>query len=286
MPSSWKPRRWLTVLLGIVLQPFVFLYVNRPRLFWLYLLITLVVAAVDWYFGLALTLLFSLICPVHALLIARRFDADMPRRWFNRASVAVGLYLAVMLSILGARTFLYEPYEVPSASMHPTLVEGNLFVAQKWGFAHRSLFGLTLPGSDGLDARHLQRGEVYVFYPPAHDVLYVKRLMALPGDVIALTPDGVVINGEKLSRELLSELDGVRVYREQNGGKSYRIQQLDAAAQQPIQTFKVPEGHYFFLGDNRDNSNDSRYWGSVEAARIVGEMVWLVSKPAPAGATR
>lgn len=279
MPSSWKPRLWLTVLLGIVLQPFVFLYVNRPRLFWLYLLLALVVAGIDWYYELALTLVFSLICPLHAVLIVRRYDPQRPRRWFNRASVAVGLYLAVMLGILGARTFLYEPYEVPSASMHPTLVEGNLFVAQKWGFAHRSLFGFTLPGSDSLDTRHLQRGEVYVFYPPEHDVLYVKRLMALPGDVIALTPDGVVINGERLPRERLSDADGVRVYREQNGGKRYLIQQLDAAAQQPIQTFKVPEGHYFFLGDNRDNSNDSRYWGSVAAARVVGEMVWLVSKP-------
>ena len=92
-------------------------------------------------------------------------------------------------------------YQVPSASMHPTLVEGNLFVAQKWGFAHRSLFGFTLPGSDRLDAARLQRGKVYVFYPPDHDMLYVKRLIALPGDVIALTPDGVVINGERLPRD-------------------------------------------------------------------------------------
>ena len=279
MLSPWKPRLWLTVLLGIVLQPFVFLYVNRPRLFWGYLPVTLVVAGIDWYFELALTLAFSLICPLHAVLIARRYDVSTPRRWFNRASVAVGLYLAVMLAILGARTFLYEPYQVPSASMHPTLVEGNLFVAQKWGFAHRSLFGFTLPGSDRLDAARLQRGKVYVFYPPDHDMLYVKRLIALPGDVIALTPDGVVINGERLPRELLSDTDGVRIYREQLGGQSYRVQQLDSAAQQPIQTFRVPEGHYFFLGDNRDNSNDSRYWESVAAERVVGEMIWLASKP-------
>lgn len=285
MSSPWKPRLWLTVLLGIVLQPFVFLYVNRPRLFWGYLLVSLVTAGIDWYYELALTLLFSLICPLHAVMIVRRYDPQTPRRWFNRASVAVGLYLAVMVSILGARTFLYEPYQVPSASMRPTLMEGNLFVAQKRGFAHRSLFGFTLPGSDQLDTARLQRGQIYVFYPPGHDVLYVKRLMALPGDVIALTPDGVVINGERLPRELLSDSEGIRIYRERNGGQSYRIQQLDAAAPQPIQTFKVPQGHYFFLGDNRDNSNDSRYWGSVLAERVVGEMVWLVNKTDPAAST-
>ena len=279
MPASWSPRVWLSVVLGIFLQPFVFLYVNRPGLFWLYLVASLVCAGVDWYFGLALTLLFSLLCPLHAALIARRYDPTQPRRWYCRAWVPVGLYLLLMGLILGTRTYLYEPYSVPSASMYPGLREGDLFIAQKWGFAHRSLFGFTLPGSDRLDAARLQRGKVYVFYPPDHDMLYVKRLIALPGDVIALTPDGVVINGERLPRELLSDTDGVRIYREQLGGQSYRVQQLDSAAQQPIQTFRVPEGHYFFLGDNRDNSNDSRYWGSVAAERVVGEMIWLASKP-------
>ena len=279
MPASWSPRVWLSVVLGIFLQPFVFLYVNRPGLFWLYLVASLVCAGVDWYFGLALTLLFSLLCPLHAALIARRYDPAQPRRWYCRAWVPVGLYLLLMGLILGTRTYLYEPYSVPSASMYPGLREGDLFIAQKWGFAHRSLFGFTLPGSDRLDAARLQRGKVYVFYPPDHDMLYVKRLIALPGDVIALTPDGVVINGERLPRELLSDTDGVRIYREQLGGQSYRVQQLDSAAQQPIQTFRVPEGHYFFLGDNRDNSNDSRYWGSVAAERVVGEMIWLASKP-------
>ena len=74
MPASWSPRVWLSVVLGIFLQPFVFLYVNRPGLFWLYLVASLVCAGVDWYFGWALTLLFSLLCPLHAALIARRYD--------------------------------------------------------------------------------------------------------------------------------------------------------------------------------------------------------------------
>ena len=86
MLSPWKPRLWLTVLLGIVLQPFVFLYVNRPRLFWGYLPVTLVVAGIDWYFELALTLAFSLICPLHAVLIARLDNPDL-----TQALVAVRL---------------------------------------------------------------------------------------------------------------------------------------------------------------------------------------------------
>ena len=278
MPASWSPRVWLSVVLGIFLQPFVFLYVNRPGLFWLYLVASLVCAGVDWYFGLALTLLFSLLCPLHAALIARRYDPTQPRRWYCRAWVPVGLYLLLMGLILGTRTYLYEPYSVPSASMYPGLREGDLFIAQKWGFAHRSLFGLRLPGSGHVDTARLRRGQVYVFYPPGHEVLYVKRLMALPGDIIALTPDGVVINGQTLPRtELLSGV-GLHVYREDNGPQSYRIQQLDDAPPSAVRTFKVPAGHYFFLGDNRDNSNDSRYFGSVPADQIVGELIWQGSE--------
>ncbi|MEB3734277.1 signal peptidase I [Halopseudomonas pachastrellae] len=278
MPASWSPRVWLSVVLGIFLQPFVFLYVNRPGLFWLYLVASLVCAGVDWYFGWALTLLFSLLCPLHAALIARRYDPAQPRRWYCRAWVPVGLYLLLMGLILGTRTYLYEPYSVPSASMYPGLREGDLFIAQKWGFAHRSLFGLRLPGSGHVDTARLRRGQVYVFYPPGHEVLYVKRLMALPGDIIALTPDGVVINGQTLPRTELLSGAGLHVYREDNGPQSYRIQQLDDAPPSAVRTFKVPAGHYFFLGDNRDNSNDSRYFGSVPADQIVGELIWQGSE--------
>ncbi|MGI3128898.1 signal peptidase I [Halopseudomonas pachastrellae] len=278
MSTAWTPRVWLSVVLGIFLQPFVFLYVNRPGLFWLYLVASLVTAGVDWYFGLALTLAFSLICPLHAALIARRYDPAQVRRWYCRAWVPVGLYLLLMASILGTRLYLYEPYSVPSASMHPTLLEGDLFVAQKWGFAHRSLFGQRLPGSGLVDTARLRRGQVYVFYPPDQQVLYVKRLMALPGDVIALTPDAVVINGQILPRTLLVDAAGRRIYREVNGGQSYRIQELDDAPPGEVRTFKVPPGHYFFLGDNRDNSNDSRYFGSVPAEQVVGELVWTAAE--------
>ena len=228
------PKLWIALLLGIFLQPFVFLYVNRPKLFWSYLFAALLIAAVDWYFVLSLHLL--------------------------------------------VRAFLYEPYAVPSASMHPTLVEGDVVVVQKWGYAQSALFGYALPGSAAVAPERLQRGNVYVFYPPDRDNLFVKRLMALPGDVIALTEQGVVINGETLPEALLSDTEELTRFSESLDGLEYQVQYLKGLPKQPIRTFKVPAGHYFFLGDNRENSADSRHWGSVPAQRIVGEVVAIVPK--------
>lgn len=271
MATVRPPKIWIAVILGIFLQPFVFLYVNRPRLFWPYLLAALVVAAVDWYLVLGLHLLFSLICPLHACWIIRRGTSLQPRRWYSRVWVVIGFYLGLMLGVMLVRAFLYEPYAVPSASMHPTLVEGDVVIVQKWGFAQAALFGHALPG-----AERLQRGEVYVFYPADRDELYVKRLMALPGDVIAITEQGVVINGERLPSQRLSDTDSLSLYAETAEGESYRIQYRKDAPPREARTFRVPEGRYFFLGDNRDNSDDSRHWGSVPVGRIVGEVVAVV----------
>lgn len=276
MSNARTPKIWIAVLLGIFLQPFVFLYVNRPRLFWPYLLAALVIAAVDWYLVLGLHLLFSVICPLHACWIIRRYDASQPRRWYSRVWVVIGFYLGLMLSVLLVRAFLYEPYAVPSASMHPTLVEGDMVIVQKWGFAQSALFGYTLPGAGSVAPERMQRGKVYVFYPADRDVLYVKRLLALPGDVIAITAQGVVINGETLSNEPMGETDVLSSFSETAGSEQYRIQYLKDAPPRTIRTFKVPDGHYFFLGDNRDNSDDSRHWGSVPAQRIVGEVVGVL----------
>jgi len=278
LTTASPPKIWIAVLLGIFLQPFVFLYVNRPRLFWPYLLVGLVVAAVDWYLVLGIHLLFSVICPLHAWWIIRRYDPGQPRRWYSRVWVLIGLYLGLMLSVLLVRTFLYEPYAVPSASMHPTLVEGDVVIVQKWGFAQSALFGYALPGAEAVAPERMQRGKVYVFYPPDHEVLYVKRLMALPGDVIALTEQGVVVNGKTLSSDLVSKTDEFDRFAEGAGSEQYQIQYLKDASPGAIRTFRVPEGHYFFLGDNRDNSDDSRHWGSVLAQRVVGEVVGVVPK--------
>ncbi|MBA6419394.1 signal peptidase I [Pseudomonas sp. 5Ae-yellow] len=272
------PKLWIALLLGIFLQPFVFLYVNRPRLFWSYLFAALLIAAVDWYFVLSLHLLFSVICPLHACWLVRRCDTEQPRPWYSRIWVVIGFYLGLLLSILLVRAFLYEPYAVPSASMHPALVEGDVVVVQKWGYAQSALFGYALPGSAAVAPERLQRGNVYVFYPPDRDNLFVKRLMALPGDVIALTEQGVVINGETLPEALLSDTEELTRFSESLDGLEYQVQYLKGLPKQPIRTFKVPAGHYFFLGDNRENSADSRHWGSVPAQRIVGEVVAIVPK--------
>ncbi len=276
MATVRPPKIWIAVVLGIFLQPFVFLYVGRPRLFWPYLLLALVVAAVDWYLVLGIHLLLSLICPLHAGWVIRRSEGTLPRPWYSRVWMVIGFYLGLMLSTLLVRAFFYEPYAIPSASMHPGLVEGDVVVVQKWGYAQSALYGYALPGAAALSPTRMQRGKVYVFYPPGTEALYVKRLLALPGDVIALTEQGVVLNGENLTRSESGETEALRTYVEQAGDQIYSVQYRKDAPSKAIRTISVPEGHYFFLGDNRDNSDDSRHWGSVPAERIVGEVVAVV----------
>lgn len=188
----------------------------------------------------------------------------------------------VILIVLLLRSFLAEPFRIPSGSMMPTLMVGDFILVNKYEY------GLRLPvlRSRVTEGRAPTRGEVAVFrYPEDERIDFVKRIIGLPGDEVAYREKRLYINGEPVPQEYAGTFDpypaGVVERRtETMDGKEYEILVVPGDAGRALE-FSVPEGQYFVLGDNRDNSRDSRSWGMVPEANLVGRavLVWMSWRP-------
>jgi signal peptidase I len=195
---------------------------------------------------------------------------------------------ALVLALI-IRTFLFQPFSIPSGSMRPTLLEGDYLFVTKWsyGFSRYSLpfspnifSGRVLDGVFGLP----ERGDVAVFkFPPNPSLDYIKRVIGLPGDRIQMKGGQLFINGEAVPREQVGQINNpditevnrpVDVYRETlPNGVSYDTLDLTPnGIGDETREFVVPAGHYFMMGDNRDNSTDSRFTvGYVPEENMVGK---------------
>ena len=207
-----------------------------------------------------------------------------------------GLFPVIAIVFL-LRSFLFEPFKIPSGSMIPTLLVGDLILVNKF------TYGLRLPviNKKITEGTPVQRGDVMVFrYPPQPSMDYIKRVVGLPGDEVAYLNKRLTINGQPVPTTSLPDYfdrDAMRYFQqieERLGEKTHRAiinPQVPAFIQGASNfqgrdgcrysvegvTCKVPEGHYFMMGDNRDNSLDSRYWGFVPDENIVGRafFVWM-----------
>lgn len=185
-------------------------------------------------------------------------------------------FLPIILIVLVVRSFIIEPFQIPSSSMEPTLDVGDFILVNKY------TYGIRLPvlGTQIIENNKPQRGDVMVFFPPNDERYFIKRVVGIPGDLIEYNKKVLTINGEQqdlepivdpvldpLQRDLFMESLGERphlVYHQSNRmGMTYKV--------------TVKPGHYFMMGDNRDNSSDSRFWGQVPEDRIVGKAfaIWM-----------
>lgn len=276
MNTNWKPKAWIAILLGVVLQAFTFLYLNRPRLFGLYFLGTCVISMIDWKYQTFFVAAFSLLCPLHAYFLVKHFEPSSARGWYSKGWGVLAVYMAVVISVILFRSFLYEPFAFPSTSMQPTLQQGNHLIVKKLGYRTYGTYGVHLTRQDIASPELMQRGKLYAFYPPHKDVPFVKRLMALPGDRIAIQGNDIRVNGFILASKLLYETDQLTVYEEMQDGSIYLIQRLKGFPSNDMGERVVPENSYFFMGDNRDNSADSRFWGDVASDSITGEVIYVL----------
>ena len=191
-------------------------------------------------------------------------------------------FLPVLLVVLVLRSFIVEPFRIPSESMLPTLEVGDFIVVNKFSY------GIRLPVSHTtvIDLGDPERGDVVVFrYPRQPSVNYIKRIVGLPGDTVAYYNRRVFINGEPVPMERLGEYippgigagdNSLLRFRERLGDTVHSVL-LDPDGRSLEGEFVVPEDHYFVLGDNRDHSNDSRAWGYVSEDNLVGhaQMIWM-----------
>ena len=217
-----------------------------------------------------------------------------------------GLFPVIAI-VFVLRSFLFEPFKIPSGSMIPTLWVGDLILVNKFHYGVR-LPVINLKITEG---NPVQRGDVMVFrYPPKPSLDYIKRVVGVPGDEVAYLNKQLTINGQAVSKTALpdffeedslryikqfeeniplgmkpSEMTGSRIHRLLNdtdrpafvpGADDFVFKENCRYTVEGV-TCKVPEGHYFMMGDNRDNSLDSRYWGFVPEKNIVGKafFVWM-----------
>jgi len=186
-------------------------------------------------------------------------------------------FFPVLALVLVLRSFLYEPFQIPSGSMLPTLKIGDFILVNKF------TYGLRLPvaGTKVLSLNDPQRGDVLVFkFPADNNINYIKRVIGVPGDRIGYVQKQLYINGEPVSQELIARLPpanpAIQLLSEQLDDVNHQIYR-NYTPSRPGQEWLVPEGHYFVMGDNRDNSNDSRFWGFVPDELVVGkaQVVWM-----------
>ncbi|WP_086983057.1 signal peptidase I [Vibrio aphrogenes] len=215
-----------------------------------------------------------------------------PQPWWVENSVSI---FPVIAFVLVLRSFIYEPFQIPSGSMMPTLLVGDFILVEKFSYGIKDpVFQSKL-----IETGEPKRGDIAVFkYPPQPSIDYIKRVVGLPGDTIRYTEDKQICiqpAGSSTCTPVAQYNDKESPFFQDGIALSEATEQLGPVAHQilinpyrrdNVQAYKprafrnewvVPEGEYFMMGDNRDNSADSRYWGFVPEANFVGKAtaIWI-----------
>ena len=184
-------------------------------------------------------------------------------------------FFPVLLFVLVIRSFVFEPFRIPSGSMMPTLLEGDFIFVKKYAY------GLRLPVTETkfIETGDPRRGDVIVFRLPSDpSINYIKRVVGLPGDTIVYERQRLTINGEVIDLKP-GESASARapVFVENLDGRIHDILVTNPEFSTRDGIYRVPDGHYFVMGDNRDRSKDSRFIGAIPEKYLVGEAVriWM-----------
>jgi signal peptidase I len=189
-------------------------------------------------------------------------------RWFDSWMRSVGIAFVLFVVI---KTFLVEAFQIPSGSMERTLLIGDFL------FVNKAVYGAQIPGTHarlpGFEAP--RRGDVIVFaYPKDPTINFVKRVVAIPGDTVEMQSGRLRLNGRFIKEPYIQRLDPARDVSDPSFAwqRTYLVPgtRRDPPTRDNWGPIVVPDGFYFTLGDNRDNSLDSRYWGFVDAAAVKG----------------
>ena len=188
-------------------------------------------------------------------------------------------FFPIFLIVLILRAFIVEPFRIPSASMMPTLLIGDFILVNKYDYGVR----LPVINTKIIQYKEPQRGDIIVFrYPEDPSIPYIKRVIGVPGDHISYRDKTVFVNGKAMKQEILGSY-----YTQGTGLNSWLKEDLGKVAHEILvnpyrnlhndEEVIVPQDKYFVMGDNRDNSRDSRYWGFVPEENLVGKafFIWM-----------
>lgn len=194
-------------------------------------------------------------------------------------------FFPVLLLVLIIRSFIFSPYVIPSGSLEPTLLPGDFVIANKYDY------GLRFPITHAkLTSGDPKIGDIFIFrFPPNPKIDYIKRVIALPGDTVSYKNKVLYINGKIQAQKtvgkamdlVLGKEMPVLIKEENLMGVKHKMYINPAMPAVNFKAFKVPPGYYFAMGDNRDDSADSRYWGLVPEKNIIGKatVIWLSKTP-------
>lgn len=239
-------------------------------------------------FMVVILLITGLVWLLDIVILRKNRAADQAEPWYVEYAKS---FFPVILLVFMLRSFLVEPFKIPSGSMMPTLLAGDYILVNKF------TYGLRVPILNNVmvEMNKPKRGDVMVFhYPPEPTIDYIKRVVGLPGDKIQYQDKQLIINGKVLDVKFEDnyeyEMQGANIISakrslEQLGDVQHNILVHDIPNQYNSdspgakllngETITVPEGNYFAMGDNRDNSADSRVWGFVPEHNLVGKAFFI-----------
>lgn len=186
----------------------------------------------------------------------------------SRDFIFYSIFLIIMICV---RSSVFASYYVPTGSMNPTILKGDFFFTNKLAYRLKVPFSKTSVFEWGIPSR----GELIVFkFPENEKELYTKRVIGIPGDIVEMRAGRLFVNGQGIKLEPAGTKDGITFFRETLSGREYTIQHMPGRSYMAdVPPVKVPDGHIFVMGDNRDNSYDSRAWGCLPLGNVEGELL-------------
>lgn len=232
------------------------------------------------------TLVTGLICLFDLIFLAKKRKAKQGKSAELKLPLIIDYsrsFFPVLLVVFLLRSFLYEPFRIPSGSLEPTLQMGDFILVNKYNYGFR----LPVIHKAITEGSRPERGDIIVFrWPPNPSYDFIKRVIGVPGDKISYINKELYINGNKIPQTFLRDVTASdegddkwqAVEKEENLLGVHHLMYIDNAKNgRDYRDIVVPPGMYFVMGDNRDNSADSRYWGFVSEKDIVGKavLIWL-----------